>query len=420
MLNYNTLNGNLKRGILNYSQKISKGLNRPDKKFVTDMLYGTLASGSCMLSEISRSLHENIKLIKTVNRLSRNLADFEAADAETVRENYLKAIKRRYNDDSLIIVDGSDITKPASKHLEKLCEVRDGSTGEIRIGYHTIGAAVLSSENKLPFGIYSRIYSTKDEDFVSEIEEYLDCFEYISRHFSKDNVRTMDRGFDNNKYYRYFIRNNEKFIIRAKKNRNVIYNGKTENIMSVANRFKGKYSLRFKNKSGKQVDVKISIISIQLPKYKNVELQLVVVYGFGEEPMLLITNLSSDDKRIGISVCKAYLMRWRIEEYFKFKKQKFDYENLRVRSLQSIRTLDLLLTLAIGYISMLSDKPFFTRMRFEIIEVSKRLFGAPDFVYYAIADGIYETLKYVKSGLKRLLAIPTPSPQLLLAGFGET
>lgn len=136
--------------------------------------------------------------------------------------------------------------------------------------------------------------------------------------------------------------------------------------------------------------------------------------------MLLITNLSSDDKRIGISVCKAYLMRWRIEEYFKFKKQKFDYENLRVRSLQSIRTLDLLLTLAIGYISMLSDKPFFTRMRFEIIEVSKRLFGAPDFVYYAIADGIYETLKYVKSGLKRLLAIPTPSPQLLLAGFGET
>ena len=398
MLNYNTLNGNLKRGILNYSQKISKGLNRPDKKFVTDMLYGTLASGSCMLSEISRSLHENIKLIKTVNRLSRNLADFEAADAETVRENYLKAIKRRYNDDSLIIVDGSDITKPASKHLEKLCEVRDGSTGEIGIGYHTIGAAVLSSENKLPFGIYSRIYSTKDEDFVSEIEEYLDCFEYISRHFSKDNVRTMDRGFDNNKYYRYFIRNNEKFIIRAKKNRNV----------------------RFKNKSGKQVDVKISIISIQLPKYKNVELQLVVVYGFGEEPMLLITNLSSDDKRIGISVCKAYLMRWRIEEYFKFKKQKFDYENLRVRSLQSIRTLDLLLTLAIGYISMLSDKPFFTRMRFEIIEVSKRLFGAPDFVYYAIADGIYETLKYVKSGLKRLLAIPTPSPQLLLAGFGET
>ena len=92
MLNYNTLNGNLKRGILNYSQNISKGLNRPDKKFVTDMLYGTLASGSCMLSEISRSLHENIKLIKTVNRLSRNLADFEAADAETVRENYLKAI----------------------------------------------------------------------------------------------------------------------------------------------------------------------------------------------------------------------------------------------------------------------------------------------------------------------------------------
>lgn len=190
--------------------------------------------------------------------------------------------------------------------------------------------------------------------------------------------------------------------------------------MDVAKRFKGKYSLRFKNKSGKCVDVKISIIPIQLPKYKNVKLKLVIVYGFGEEPMLLITNLSSNDKRIGVSVCKAYLTRWRIEEYFKFKKQKFDFENLRVRSLQSIRMLDLLLTLAIGYISKLSDKPFFMRLRFEIIEVSKRLFGAPDFVYYAVADGIFEALKHVKSGLKHRVTLQPTANQLVLAGFGET
>ncbi len=420
MLNYNTLNGNLKRGILNFSQKISNGLKRPEQKFVADMLYGTLASGSCMLSEISRNLYEDIALIKTVNRLSRNLSEFEESDAEILRENYLKAIKSRYNDDSIIIIDGSDITKPASKHLEKLCEVRDGSTGEMGNGYHTIGAAVLSAENKLPFGVYSRIYSTEEEDYISETNEYLQCFQYMSDHFSKNNVRTMDRGFDNNEYYRYFIENDEKFIIRAKKNRNVIYKGKTENILTVARRFKGKYSLKFRNKSGKRVDVKISIIPVCLPKFSNAELQLVVIYGFGEEPMLLITNLAADDRRIGVSVCKAYLMRWRIEEYFKFKKQKFDFENLRVRSLQSIRMLDLLLTLAIGYIAGLSDKPFFIRLRFEIIEVSKRLFGTPDFVYYAVADGIFEILKYVKSGWKHLLA-PSPfSRQLMLAGFGET
>lgn len=72
-------------------------------------------------------------------------------------------------------------------------------------------------------------------------------------------------------------------------------------------------------------------------------------YGFGKEPMLLITNLKSDDKRLCVAVVKVYLMSWRIEEFYRFKKQQFGFENLRVRSLNSIRKLDLLLTVAIGY-----------------------------------------------------------------------
>ena len=37
------------------------------------MIYGLTASQSVMLSEISRALNENIPLIKTENRLCRNL-----------------------------------------------------------------------------------------------------------------------------------------------------------------------------------------------------------------------------------------------------------------------------------------------------------------------------------------------------------
>ena len=412
MINYITTNSNLKRGICNYSKKICKGFNRPEMKFVCDMTYGMLASESSMLSEIARNLNEKIPLIKTVNRLSRNLQDLSDDERKIVMENYLKAIKPRYNDQSVIVIDGSDITKPASTKLEALCRVRDGSTGEIGIGYHTIGAAVLSSENKLPFGVYSRIYSSTEKDFVSEDQEMLDCFGFLSRHFKKSNIRTMDRGFDNNRYYRYFIENKEQFVIRAKKNRNVKYKGKTENILEVANRFKGKYALKFKDKNGRKIDVKISIIPIELCKFQDVPLNLVVVYGFGETPMMLITNLDSDDKRICVTVCKVYLMRWRIEEYFKFKKQCFDYENLRVRSLRSIRNLDFLLTMAIGYISKLSDKDDTMILRLEVISVSKRLFDVSDFLYYSIADGIYEILKYTKRGISEHLKPPVRDGQL--------
>ena len=425
MINYTTLNSNLKRGILKFSEKISKKFSRPVMKFICNMIYGILSSKSCLLSEIARNLNEKISLRKTVTRLSRNLNDFDGG--EELFEEYLKSIKNRYNDKSVLIIDGSDITKPASTKLEGLCEVRDGSTGEIGTGYHTLGAAVLS-DRKLPYGVYSRIYSSKEKDFTSEDNENLKCFEFLSKHFSKSNIRTMDRGFDCNKYYEYFINHNEKFIIRAKKNRNVIYKNSTVNILELANRFKGKYKLEYRDKSGVNRSVKISIIPIRLCEFKNTELNLVVVYGFGATPMMLITNLKSDDKRLCTAVCKVYLMRWRIEEYFKFKKQSFDFENLRVQSLKSIRNLDLLLTIAIGYVAELSGKSENIKLRTEIIEVSKRLFGVPSFVYYAVADGIFEILKLVKSGIDKFFSAPENNGQLLLfdvsdlsrLNFGET
>ena len=91
MTNYTTLNSNLKRGILRFSEKSSKKFTRPVMKFICDMIYGILASKSCLLSEIGRNLNEKISLRKTVTRLSRNLNDFE--DGKSLSEEYLKAIK---------------------------------------------------------------------------------------------------------------------------------------------------------------------------------------------------------------------------------------------------------------------------------------------------------------------------------------
>lgn len=425
MSNYTTLGGNLKRGILNFSKKISKTLTRPAAKFVSEMIYGILSSGSCLLSEIGRNLNEEISLKKTIDRLSRNLNALDDQETKQIKENYLHRIRNRYDAKSVIIIDGSDITKKASTKLEALCQVRDGSTGEIGIGYHTIGAAILSSERKLPYGVYSRIYSSEEKDFVSENAEMLGCFKFLTAHFDKNNIRTMDRGFDNNAYYSYFIEHKEKFIIRAKQNRNVIFKGESINILKLANKFKGKYRMDYEKKNGKRGSVKISMIPVELPEFRGTVLQLVIVHGFGSAPMMLLTNLEPDDKRLCVTICKVYLMRWRIEEYFKFKKQSFDFENLRVQSLQSIRNLDLLLTLAIGYISELSNKPDTIRMRLEIIQVSKRIFGAPDFVYYAIAYGVSIILNVIRSSISSFFFSPAWDGQLPLFNgaelyYGET
>lgn len=45
-----------------------------------------------------------------------------------------------------------------------------------------------------------------------------------------------------------------------------------------------------------------------------------------------------------IKIVSSYLSRWRIEEYFKFKKQQFNFEKLLVRSINSIKNLNGLFT----------------------------------------------------------------------------
>lgn len=196
----------------------------------------------------------------------------------------------------------------------------------------------------------------------------------LSENFSQKCVRTLDRGFDANDYYRYFLKRNERFVIRAKKNRNVIYNGKTCNIMDVAHKYKGNYRMDFEEKSRKTINCKMSCIPVKLCEFPTKELTLVAVYGFGAEPMLLLSNLDMQEKkRLCYIVAKVYLMRWRIEEYFKFKKQQFELEDLRVMSLQSIRNLNLLATLAAGYIGLTSSTHKESIFLRELKECSKRI-----------------------------------------------
>jgi hypothetical protein len=60
-----------------FSGKLSAGLSKPARRFVSEVLYGIAARGSVRLSEIGRALEERIALIKTEARLSRNLGRAE-------------------------------------------------------------------------------------------------------------------------------------------------------------------------------------------------------------------------------------------------------------------------------------------------------------------------------------------------------
>lgn len=414
MINYSRLGYEIKRDFTNFSLKISKGLKRPQEKFIHQMIYGILAGNKLHLSEVARSLKENITLKKTIDRLSKNLNAL--GDKELIMRNYLGLVKQQVKEDyAVIIIDNSDIAKPASRKLEALSEIRDGSTGEIIQGYLTIEAAVLSEKGKMPLPVYEKVFSAAEKGFISETHENLCCLGALSESFSAKCIRALDRGFDANDYYRYFLKHGERFVIRAKKNRNVIYNGKACNIMDVASRYKGAYCMGFKDKSGRAIHCKMSCIPVRLCEFPAKELVLTVVYGFGAEPMLLLSNLKMQEKkRLCHTIAKVYLLRWRIEEYFRFKKQQFGLEDLRVMSLQSIRNLDLLATLAVGYIGLTTAVHKDSIFLAEIKECSKRVYHMPKFIFYAVGYALERVLSMCRTGISGFLPPKVKSQQITL------
>ena len=69
----NKLRSRLKAQLTKFTLEVCQTLSRPQQKFVGQMLYGIQASQDVKLSNIARSLQEQIPLIKTEDRLSRNL-----------------------------------------------------------------------------------------------------------------------------------------------------------------------------------------------------------------------------------------------------------------------------------------------------------------------------------------------------------
>jgi hypothetical protein len=412
MTHYTTISSNLKRGILRFSENISHGLSRPELKFISQIIYGMLAAQSCHLSKIARALGENISLKKTIDRLSRNLGVFKGRDK--LLDNAVDKYKGCLASATVLLIDGGDITKPCSPKMEYIDRVRDGSTGELADGYWTLSVTALTPERKMPIGIFSTVYSASEPDFVSEDDEVLKALDFTRKHFDKKCIKAFDRGYDAKIYYENLIKHKDNFIIRAKKNRNVIFNGETLNILELASRYKGKYKLPFRKKNGVKVDCKVSIVPVKLPCKPNKELNLVICNGLGKTPLMLITSLRSNDTRLAVAITKVYLMRWRIEEFYAFKKQQFGLENLRVRSLNSIRNLDLLLTIAMGYLGYMSAKGDKQKIVMELIHISKRIYGPPKFFFYAIADGMFTVFARAKPGFSYLLRKSPKDMQLSL------
>ena len=121
--------------------------------------------------------------------------------------------------------------------------------------------------------------------------------------------------------------------------------------------------------------------------------------------MMLASNISLKSKEDLIKVVRSYIDRWKIEEYFKFKKQEYNFEDFRVRSLKSINNLNKMLTFTIGLIALLSEKINKREFVNRIIKESKSLKDKVYLWFYQLARGTYNILKLAKRGIRQWQSI---------------
>ena len=400
MDNFTINNYEMKRDIINFSKKICEGASKPESKFTMDMIYGISKSKDILLSSIAGALDEDTKKAYTIDRLSDNLSNDLSS---SIDENYCNLAMDSLGENPVFLIDDSDIIKPLGEKFEDLGIVRDGSSRNksYEKGYHHTEIVGLTQNKKQPISLFSKIHSSTQKDFVSANDITFEGIDKIVNMLNKRKQKGIfvnDRGYDNNLIFNHYFEKNQYFIIRLKENRKVYCNHRWHKITAIRDSHKGKIKMNLLFQ-GEEKECSVSVIKVQITAKKK-WINLVLVYGLGETPMMLASNIPIKSKEDVIKIARCYLDRWRIEEYFKFKKQEYNFENFRVRTLKSINNLNKMLTYTIGLIALLSEKIGKREFVNKIIKESKSLKTNVYLWFYQLARGIYNILSKAKCGIR--------------------
>ena len=398
MANFTSNTYQMKRKILTFSNKISKCLSKPEKKFTADITYGMLASGSCLLTDVVDQLHEPSKKINVVDRLSQHLEKGTPASAAA---SYLQQVKKWVPADPVIHIDDSDVVKPDGYKFESLGIVRDGSESTstknvYKKGYHVTEACVLTASNH-PVSIFSRIHSSSEKDYRSANSITFDAIDQGTSLFGKATF-CMDRGYDDNKMFLRLDGLEQDYVIRLTSKRKLLYHNKWTPATELRDRRKGKIKTSVFYR-GKDHEAYLSHVRVQITASRK-DIYLVLVYGITEHPMMLATNKEIKSKEDVVRVARIYFSRWKIEEYFRCKKQVFQFENFRVRKLRAINALNFYITVCMAFLAMVSMDPESNALKAAIIKTANPVKEKVFFCYYRLAKGISGILSYAKEGVR--------------------
>lgn len=368
----------------------SPHFSKPVQKFMGQMVYGLQAQQDVKISEIARALGEEVTLKKTEERLSRHLK--KEGLGQVINQQVARHAASRIKSDTLIIIDPTDVRKTYAKKMPYLATVRDGSNGEMASGYWGCLAVACDAKSRRVIPLHQRLWSAQAPDFGSENAQLLEVIDTIREPTANRGIYVMDRGGDRIKLYNPLLDRGLRFIVRCVGNRDLRFGNTIKSAKELGESCPIHYTetvIKEGLETRKALTLKYGFRPVRLPGRPE-QLYLVVVHGFGEEPMLLLTNVSLHHSRKSVwAIVSGYLCRWLVEETIRFIKQSYRLEDIRVLDYNRLRNMMALVLAAVYFAAVwMGESLKLAVMTTRIKQAAKRFFAVPDFHYYALADGI--------------------------------
>lgn len=383
-----------------YMMEYGDVLDKPRRKYMRDMILGAIRSNSLILSRIAQKVQQITDKCanshQTEKRLSYNL-NSEKWSIMGMRGKHYNSMTEYVTDDTLVILDLSDIQKPYGRKLPDLKDVRDGSTGDIGLGYHLV-SGLLRINRRMIFPLWLDSFSTDEVGFKSQNEEIMDVVKSIFSVTGNRGILVYDSYLDIKHIYEDLLDMHIRFVICLKGNRMLNFHTEKGIVKGIVDdkmktqklRYSSMIPVKKPRRNGKKYwKLSYDYFSVTLPGRDDDQLYLIVAHREGKsEPIYLLTNVSITCAKDALRWVKGYFSRWGIEDTFRFWKQRFGLEDIRTTDIDNFRKLLWIAVVAFAFMTiyLLTD----LKLRREVISLTHRPRLAKNvaFLYYRIQKGV--------------------------------
>lgn len=316
------------------------GIPKPTKRFLAEALYGMLKAQSVVVSRIARELKGTQPLLHRLQRLCYQLGNTRW-DPMSCASSYLQWAKLEITPDTVLCADLGDICKKYAKKMPGLSLVWDGSDKGVKKGYCLAEIEAVRPDGRhLP--LYLDVLSSRKASYVSQNHQMDLAIDFVVAHIERKGIWVMDRGFDDEKRFRFMDERRLSWVIRSQGKRHVERaehsHLKAQAVSAWAAGMRPVVDLNLRN-AGKTRTLKAAAMSVVLPDRPDSAYSLVVVWAGRKNPWYLLSSLPALTPDAIRRIVAAYVARWGVEDAARVIKQCFDLENIRLLTFGGIRKM---------------------------------------------------------------------------------